>query len=237
MICCKNVVDVAPLLFIYLLCAEQFFQLLVLKSLCILMMTVWQIFAQEDGKARSMWEQMGGWISILGPEQYGHIDWLMYVCLLFFCGRAGGVYSVLLLFFVVEWGALLRLIQSGVNFWSMTLFWHYCLPVGLCMACWTLFFSYSFEGIIVDSLEAKEAISRFVDILPIVHDADTYVWEFFSCMRSTDCIMLDLHGHGISLLPLQEILKNKWFFQWLMIWAFGTLILFALPMTLNWAHP
>ena len=40
MICCKNVVDVAPLLFIYLLCAEQFFQLLVLKSLCILMMTV-----------------------------------------------------------------------------------------------------------------------------------------------------------------------------------------------------
>ena len=57
-----------------------------------------------------MWEQMGGWISILGPEQYGHIDWLMYVCLLFFCGRAGGVYSVLLLFFVVEQGALLRLI-------------------------------------------------------------------------------------------------------------------------------
>lgn len=152
----------------------------------------------------------------------------------------GGVYSVLLLFFVVEpagGGALLRLNQCAINFWPLTLFWHYCLPVGLCVACWTLIFSYSFEGIIVDSLEAKEAISRFVDILPVVHDADTYVWEFFSCMRSTDCIMLDLHGHGISLLPLQAILKNKWFYQWLMIWAFGTLILFALPMTLNWAHP
>lgn len=37
-----------------------------------------KIFALEDGKARSMWEQMGGWISILGPEQYGHIDWLIF---------------------------------------------------------------------------------------------------------------------------------------------------------------
>ncbi|KAF3960302.1 hypothetical protein CMV_014975 [Castanea mollissima] len=38
---------------------------------------VLKIFALDDGKARSMWEQLGGWISILGPEQYGHIDWLM----------------------------------------------------------------------------------------------------------------------------------------------------------------
>lgn len=39
---------------------------------------VLKIFALEDGKARSMWEQIGGRISVLGPEQYGHIDWLIF---------------------------------------------------------------------------------------------------------------------------------------------------------------
>ncbi|KAF5467003.1 hypothetical protein F2P56_016877 [Juglans regia] len=37
-----------------------------------------KIFALDDGKARSMWEQIGGRLSILGPEQYGHIDWSIF---------------------------------------------------------------------------------------------------------------------------------------------------------------
>lgn len=37
-----------------------------------------KIFALEDGNARSMWEQIGGWLSILGPEQYGHVDWSIF---------------------------------------------------------------------------------------------------------------------------------------------------------------
>ncbi|XP_059458280.1 uncharacterized protein LOC132187862 [Corylus avellana] len=37
-----------------------------------------KIFALKDGKARTMWEQIGGRLSILGPEQYGHIDWLIF---------------------------------------------------------------------------------------------------------------------------------------------------------------
>ncbi|XP_057463427.1 uncharacterized protein LOC130753402 [Actinidia eriantha] len=39
---------------------------------------VLKIYAIEDGKARSMWEKIGGQISILGPGRYGHIDWLIF---------------------------------------------------------------------------------------------------------------------------------------------------------------
>ncbi|KAE7997107.1 hypothetical protein FH972_001769 [Carpinus fangiana] len=37
-----------------------------------------KIFALKDGKARIMWEKIGGRLSIFGPEQYGHIDWLIF---------------------------------------------------------------------------------------------------------------------------------------------------------------
>lgn len=39
---------------------------------------VLQIYAIEDGVTRPMWETISNYISILTPEQYGHIDWSMY---------------------------------------------------------------------------------------------------------------------------------------------------------------
>lgn len=39
---------------------------------------VLKIFAVRNGEAKSMWEQISGQISVLGPEQYGHIDWLIF---------------------------------------------------------------------------------------------------------------------------------------------------------------
>ncbi|KAM6600668.1 hypothetical protein CsatA_020277 [Cannabis sativa] len=39
---------------------------------------VLKIFAVEDGNARSIWEQLGGQISIVGSESYGHIDWSIF---------------------------------------------------------------------------------------------------------------------------------------------------------------
>ncbi|KAA8539217.1 hypothetical protein F0562_025909 [Nyssa sinensis] len=37
-----------------------------------------KIFAVKDGEARSMWKKIGGQISILSPEGYGHIDWSIF---------------------------------------------------------------------------------------------------------------------------------------------------------------
>ncbi|KAG2723391.1 hypothetical protein I3760_02G169000 [Carya illinoinensis] len=39
---------------------------------------VLKIFATADGQARSMWEQIGGQLSILSPERYSLIDWLIF---------------------------------------------------------------------------------------------------------------------------------------------------------------
>ncbi|CAL5363416.1 unnamed protein product [Camellia sinensis] len=39
---------------------------------------VLKIYAVDDGKARSMWEEIGGQISILSPDRYGHIDWSIF---------------------------------------------------------------------------------------------------------------------------------------------------------------
>ncbi|KAJ0103599.1 hypothetical protein Patl1_05986 [Pistacia atlantica] len=39
---------------------------------------VFKIYAVENGTSHSMWERMGGQISILGPEQYGHVDWSIF---------------------------------------------------------------------------------------------------------------------------------------------------------------
>ncbi|XP_057471754.1 uncharacterized protein LOC130760449 isoform X1 [Actinidia eriantha] len=39
---------------------------------------VLKIYAIMDGKARSMWEKIGGQISILNSGRYGHIDWLIF---------------------------------------------------------------------------------------------------------------------------------------------------------------
>ncbi|KAJ7974974.1 Glycosyl transferase, family 1 [Quillaja saponaria] len=39
---------------------------------------VFKIFAVGSGKSRSMWEQVVGQLSVLGPEQHGHIDWSMF---------------------------------------------------------------------------------------------------------------------------------------------------------------
>lgn len=37
-----------------------------------------KIFAVENGNARAMWEQLGGQISILSLESYGHMDWSIF---------------------------------------------------------------------------------------------------------------------------------------------------------------
>ncbi|XP_059666007.1 uncharacterized protein LOC132311881 isoform X2 [Cornus florida] len=39
---------------------------------------VLKIYAMEDGEARSMWEKIGGRISLLNSERYGHIDWSIF---------------------------------------------------------------------------------------------------------------------------------------------------------------
>ncbi|XP_071732935.1 uncharacterized protein [Rutidosis leptorrhynchoides] len=37
-----------------------------------------QIYATEDGKAKPLWEKIVGQISVLSPENYGHIDWSIF---------------------------------------------------------------------------------------------------------------------------------------------------------------
>ncbi|GKV34234.1 hypothetical protein SLEP1_g42625 [Rubroshorea leprosula] len=39
---------------------------------------VLKIFAVGNGEAHSMWEQISDQISVLGPKQYGHIDWSIF---------------------------------------------------------------------------------------------------------------------------------------------------------------
>ncbi|GAB4836335.1 hypothetical protein Ancab_001250 [Ancistrocladus abbreviatus] len=37
-----------------------------------------KLYAVEDGEARTIWEQIGGQVSILNPEKYGHLDWSLF---------------------------------------------------------------------------------------------------------------------------------------------------------------
>ncbi|KAL4575261.1 hypothetical protein LXL04_022103 [Taraxacum kok-saghyz] len=39
---------------------------------------VLQIYATEDGKTKSLWEKTVGQVSVLSPENYGHIDWSIF---------------------------------------------------------------------------------------------------------------------------------------------------------------
>ncbi|KAH7839855.1 hypothetical protein Vadar_009711 [Vaccinium darrowii] len=39
---------------------------------------LFKIYAVDDGKARSIWEKVGGQIIILSPERYHQIDWLIF---------------------------------------------------------------------------------------------------------------------------------------------------------------
>lgn len=43
-----------------------------------------QVFAVENGEARSLWEQLAGHVKVLVSEQLGHADWTMYVSYQFF---------------------------------------------------------------------------------------------------------------------------------------------------------
>lgn len=45
-------------------------------------MPLFQIYSVEDGEARSMWDKIGGRVSILSPDSYLRIDWSMYVLML-----------------------------------------------------------------------------------------------------------------------------------------------------------
>ncbi|KAI3778351.1 hypothetical protein L2E82_07590 [Cichorium intybus] len=37
-----------------------------------------QIYATEDGKTKSIWEKIVGQVSVLSPENYGHVDWSIF---------------------------------------------------------------------------------------------------------------------------------------------------------------
>ncbi|KAL1542347.1 hypothetical protein AAHA92_26454 [Salvia divinorum] len=37
-----------------------------------------KLYALKDGRARSVWQELGGPVSILWPERYGYIDWSIY---------------------------------------------------------------------------------------------------------------------------------------------------------------
>ncbi|XP_010241635.1 PREDICTED: uncharacterized protein LOC104586175 [Nelumbo nucifera] len=39
---------------------------------------VLKIYAVEDGQVRSLWEQIGGQVSILSPDRTGHVDWSLF---------------------------------------------------------------------------------------------------------------------------------------------------------------
>ncbi|KAL9251439.1 hypothetical protein AKJ16_DCAP14950 [Drosera capensis] len=39
---------------------------------------MFQLYAMEDGNARTMWEQLGGQMLILNPERFNHLDWSIY---------------------------------------------------------------------------------------------------------------------------------------------------------------
>lgn len=38
-----------------------------------------QVFAVENGEARSLWEQLAGHVKVLVSDQLGQADWTMYV--------------------------------------------------------------------------------------------------------------------------------------------------------------
>lgn len=45
----------------------------------------WQLYALKDGEARTMWEEIGGRMTILNPRRYDQFDWSLYVCSLIYC--------------------------------------------------------------------------------------------------------------------------------------------------------
>lgn len=46
---------------------------------------MFQIHAVENGEVLPVWKDVASQISVLGPEQYGHIDWSMYDVTFGFC--------------------------------------------------------------------------------------------------------------------------------------------------------
>lgn len=39
---------------------------------------LFQIYATEDGEARFIWDKIGVQVLVLGPQNYGRIDWTRY---------------------------------------------------------------------------------------------------------------------------------------------------------------
>ncbi|KAG6763474.1 hypothetical protein POTOM_030891 [Populus tomentosa] len=54
-----------------------------------------KIYAVDNGVTRSVWEEIGGRISILGPEQYDHIDWSIFEAIIVDSLEAQGAVSSL----------------------------------------------------------------------------------------------------------------------------------------------
>lgn len=102
---------------------------------------IWQIFAVENGNKHSMWKQIGGQPSILSPEHYGHVDWSMYMLLLFvkqFSYHSFPLFVLWLIFFSLPFKNFLGLLFKDILgrndwFYFQILFfqiWWYC--------CWLL---------------------------------------------------------------------------------------------------
>lgn len=120
-----------------------------LQNLCTLILAIWQIYAVQSGNSHSLWEQIAGQISILGQEQYSLIDWSMYVS------------------FTLSLGIML-LLFSPCRTWSYLVNYLLVFYLFLVDFSWMInilcILLNSFDGIIADSLEAKEAISRWVGL-------------------------------------------------------------------------
>lgn len=115
---------------------------------------LWQIFSVVKGRAHKMWGQLGGQISFLAPERYGLVDWSMYVSLLFYIL---GFYPNLFVGFYLFESLLTCLLGMFFPVVCYSLYF-----VGFFGEILTPVIFYSFGGIIVDSLEAKEIVSRWV---------------------------------------------------------------------------
>ena len=48
---------------------------MMISSIKTFQFSIVQIYAVDDDNSRSIWEQLGGQISILSPEIYSHNDW------------------------------------------------------------------------------------------------------------------------------------------------------------------
>lgn len=184
-------------------------------------MCMWQIIALKDGKARTMWEQIGGRLSILGPEQYGHIDWLMYVCFssfILFCYLMGPFYGSI-------WRAVYLCQKLFLTILSSSLLVYILLKICCFLQFWRhhCWFSWSKRGYFKVCWYSPCSSLRVI----IMFESSSHV----SIALCLICL-----GIACTIYFCRHLL-NSWCFQRLMKWTLWTLISFAPQMTLNLSTP